>query len=213
MARVSQAHLDARRQQIIAGARRCFTRNGFHATSMQDVFKETGLSTGAVYRYFSSKEELIQAVAVEAFTAMREAFADAVQDAPVRPLNEVLSSVFSSALQEQATRAGAEDTRAFAKLILQVWSETLRSESLAATMQQCYDDLRAVWGDLVRAYQAAGQLPTDVPTDHVVRTLMAMAQGFIVQQAMLGDANSEMLRNGLHTLMTANLDANPQFIR
>ncbi|MGW9069182.1 helix-turn-helix domain-containing protein, partial [Streptomyces yangpuensis] len=53
MARVSQAHLDARRRQILDGATRCFTRNGFHATSMQDVLKEVDLSAGAVYRYFS----------------------------------------------------------------------------------------------------------------------------------------------------------------
>ncbi|MTE22436.1 TetR family transcriptional regulator [Streptomyces sp. TRM43335] len=206
MARVSQAHLDARRQQIITGARRCFTRNGFHATSMQDVFKETDLSAGAVYRYFGSKEELIQAVAVEAFTSMREAFAGATRDTPTRPLDEVLSGVLSRVLEEQAHRAGTESTGAFAKLILQVWGESLRNEPLAITLRQGYEDMHVVWSELVRTYQRAGRLPADVTTDHVVRTLMALAQGFIVQQALFGDASSEILRNGLHTLMTANAD-------
>ncbi|MFI2415782.1 TetR/AcrR family transcriptional regulator [Streptomyces sp. NPDC018947] len=206
MARVSQAHLDARRQQIIAGARRCFTRNGFHATSMQDVFKETDLSTGAVYRYFNSKDELIQAVAAEAFTSMRDAFASATRETPIRPLDEVLSDVFSRVLEEQAHQAGAESTGAFAELILQVWGECLRSEPLAITLRRGYEDMHVVWSELVRAYQEAGQLPTNVPTDHVVRTLMALVQGYIVQQALFGDASSAMLRNGLHTLMTANAD-------
>ncbi|MEV7797384.1 TetR/AcrR family transcriptional regulator [Streptomyces sp. NPDC087512] len=206
MARVSQAHLDARRQQIIAGARRCFTRNGFHATSMHDVFKETGLSTGAVYRYFNSKEELIQAVAAEAFTSMRDAFASATRETPIRPLDEVLSGVFSRVLEEQAHQAGAGSTGAFAELILQVWGECLRSEPLAITLRRGYEDMHVVWSELVRAYQDAGQLPANVPTDHVVRTLMALVQGYIVQQALFGDASSEMLRNGLHTLMTANAD-------
>ena len=46
MPRVSEAHLAARREQIIEAATRCFLRNGFHQTSMQDVIKEAGLSVG-----------------------------------------------------------------------------------------------------------------------------------------------------------------------
>ena len=63
MPRVSEAHLAARRQQILAAARVCFLRNGFHQTSMQDVIREAGLSVGAVYRYFPSKTDLITALA------------------------------------------------------------------------------------------------------------------------------------------------------
>nr|MDT0667257.1 TetR/AcrR family transcriptional regulator [Micromonospora sp. DSM 115978] len=65
MPRVSQEHLDARRQQIIDAARRRFAVSGFHGTSMQDVLTEAGLSAGAVYRYFPSKESIIEAIAVE----------------------------------------------------------------------------------------------------------------------------------------------------
>ncbi|WP_407561178.1 TetR/AcrR family transcriptional regulator [Streptomyces sp. 184] len=203
MARVSQAHLDARRRQILDGARRCFTRNGFHATSMQDVFQETGLSSGAVYRYFRGKDELITAVAEEAFEWMREAFESATRDAPLRPLDEVVAGVLSRALDEQARRAGAERPGAFAELIVQVWSETLRSEALAVTLNTGYERMRETWGGVVVTYQEAGLLRADVPTDHVVRTLMALAQGFIVQRALFKDADSEMLRNGLRALMTA----------
>ena len=52
MPKVSDAHRAARRRQILDAARRRFVRNGFHATSMQDIFAEAGLSAGAVYRYF-----------------------------------------------------------------------------------------------------------------------------------------------------------------
>jgi AcrR family transcriptional regulator len=209
MARVSQAHLDARRRQILDGARRCFTRNGFHATSMQDVFKETGLSSGAVYRYFRGKDELITAVADEAFEWMRLAFESATREAPLRPLGEVIGGVLSRALEEQARRAGADRPGAFAELIVQVWSETLRSEELAATLSAGYDRMRGMWGEVVRTYQDAGQLRADVPTDHVVRTLMALTQGFIVQRALFKDVGSEMLRNGLHALMTTAGDDRP----
>lgn len=206
MARVSQAHLDARRQQILDGARRCFTRNGFHATSMQDVLNETDLSAGAVYRYFRGKDELIQAVAADAFEGMRQAFETAAHGTPLRPLDEVVSGVLGHAFAEQSARAGATDQRAFAQLVLQVWGETLRNEELAATLHAGYERMKGTWRELVRAYQDAGQLRDDLPAEHITRTLMAMAQGFIAQQALFGDASSEMLRNGLRALTTMKVE-------
>ncbi|AZM48689.1 TetR/AcrR family transcriptional regulator [Streptomyces sp. WAC 06738] len=201
MARVSQAHLDARRRQILDGARRCFTRNGFHATSMQDVFQETGLSSGAVYRYFRGKSDLITAVAEEAFERMRLAFESASHEAPLRPLADVIDGVLTQVLEEQARTSGVDRPGAFAELIVQVWSETLRDEGLAATLNAGYDRMRAMWGKVVRTYQDAGHLRADVPTDHLVRALMALVQGFIVQQAVFKDVEVE-LRSGLRALLS-----------
>ncbi len=82
MARVSQEHLEARRRQILDGAAVCFARNGFHATSMQDVLKEVDLSAGAVYRYFSGKEELIEAIASEVLETVRGTLEQAAQESP-----------------------------------------------------------------------------------------------------------------------------------
>jgi TetR/AcrR family transcriptional regulator, transcriptional repressor of aconitase len=55
MPKVSQNHLDARRQQILAAAIECFCRQGFHPTTMQDIIKESGLSSGAIYTYLPVK--------------------------------------------------------------------------------------------------------------------------------------------------------------
>src|SRR5438105_4898115 len=62
MPRLTARTRDARRQQILAAARRCFTRNGFQATSMQDILAEAGLSAGSVYSHFTAKDEIITAI-------------------------------------------------------------------------------------------------------------------------------------------------------
>lgn len=49
----------ARRERILDAAELCFARSGFHATTMQDICKEAGISPGALYIYFASKEALI----------------------------------------------------------------------------------------------------------------------------------------------------------
>ena len=49
----------ARREHILDAAERCFARNGFHRSSIHDICKEAGVSPGALYVYFDSKEALI----------------------------------------------------------------------------------------------------------------------------------------------------------
>ncbi|MEU2669255.1 TetR/AcrR family transcriptional regulator [Streptomyces sp. NPDC007164] len=198
MARVSQEHLDARRRQIIDGAARCFARDGFHGASMQGVLKEVGLSAGAVYRYFSGKEDLIAAIADEAFTSIRRAFWEAADatppPAPDVLLGRVLRGLFSG-------EVCGLDGRQFASLIVQVWSESLRNEQLAATFEDGYGAMRVVWTGVVEGYREAGILRADVPADHVARTMMAATQGFFAQMALFGDADPAVLENGMRGLM------------
>ena len=62
MPKISLAQEQQRRAQILAAAMTCFARQGYHATSMDDVVRESGLSVGAIYSYFASKEDLFLAL-------------------------------------------------------------------------------------------------------------------------------------------------------
>lgn len=53
----------ARRETILDAAELCFARAGFHRTTMQDICTEAGISAGALYIYFKSKEDLIAGIA------------------------------------------------------------------------------------------------------------------------------------------------------
>ncbi|RFU85643.1 TetR/AcrR family transcriptional regulator [Streptomyces triticagri] len=208
MARVSQAHLDARRRQILDGAARCFARNGFHATSMQDVLREVDLSAGAVYRYFSGKEELIGAIVGEVLGAIREAFEEAAGQTPPPPPDVLVPQVLTMVLG-MGRRMGAGDESAFPRLMVQVWTETLRDEKLARLMHEGYDAVRGAWVRTVVAYQEAGVMRSDVPAEHVARTMIAMAQGFAAQRALFGEVPVTVLQDGLRALMSMDADGAP----
>ena len=60
MPRVSAAHEQEVRERIVSAAIRVFTERGYGAT-IQDVVRDSGLSVGAIYTYFKSKEELFLA--------------------------------------------------------------------------------------------------------------------------------------------------------
>jgi AcrR family transcriptional regulator len=61
--RVSQHQLDARRQEILAGARACFARYGYEGATVRRLETETGLSRGAIFHHFRDKDSLFLAVA------------------------------------------------------------------------------------------------------------------------------------------------------
>lgn len=60
--KVSDAHKDMKRQEILGAARRVFLAKGFANAVMQDVIAESGMSRGGIYAYFASKEDLILAL-------------------------------------------------------------------------------------------------------------------------------------------------------
>ncbi|MFI9389030.1 TetR/AcrR family transcriptional regulator [Kutzneria sp. NPDC052558] len=113
MPRVSQEHLHARRQQILDAAATCFARNGFHPTTMPDIFAEAGLSAGAVYRYFPGKHALIEALADTALHRVVGALRKAVDAQPPPRAAEIIDLIHRELAETDNT----------APLIIQIWAE------------------------------------------------------------------------------------------
>lgn len=201
MARVSQAHLDARRRQILDGAARCFARNGFHATSMQDVLKEVNLSAGAVYRYFSGKEELIRAIVGEVLEVLRDVYERAAVETPPPLPDELVSRALRRLM---AARPGVLETgeAVFPRLVIQVWTEVLRDHELAELIHSGYGRVRDSWTLVVESYKSAGLIAADADTDALARVMIALAQGYVAQLAVIGDLPPETLKQGLRALMS-----------
>lgn len=52
----------ARRRQVIDAARLLFSDNGFHATGIAQIAKQSGIAVGQIYRDFASKEDIVAAI-------------------------------------------------------------------------------------------------------------------------------------------------------
>ncbi|GAA3469742.1 TetR/AcrR family transcriptional regulator [Nonomuraea roseola] len=200
MARMPKEHLEARRRQILDAARRCFIRNGFHATSMQDVLTEAALSAGAVYRYFESKDDIIAATAAEALAEVASAF-EAHDTTEPPDLDNIVDLVLG------VERLPLSGSRESAQLLVQVWSEALRSPSLSAKLKEVMAQASGVVGALVAQHQQRGLLPADVPAEHVADVLIALIDGFLVRRAVYGHADSAAFRNGMRALLSAPAQA------
>ncbi|WP_409473672.1 TetR/AcrR family transcriptional regulator [Streptomyces sp. HC307] len=200
MARVSQEHLDARRRQILDGAALCFARNGFHATSMQDVLKAVDLSAGAVYRYFSGKEELIEAIVTEVLSTLGDIFKGATTESPP-PLPDVLVLRVLERMRELRPLT-VDGEWMFPRLMIQVWTETLRNEKLGAVLTPGFGRVEEAWRQVVEGYRDAGLVPEDADARAMARVMIAVVQGFAVQMVLFGDVSEDTLRDGLRALMS-----------
>ena len=178
MPRVSDEHLAARRAQILEAARGCFAREGFHRTSMADILAAAGLSAGAVYRYFRSKEEIVAAIAGQAGDGLRERLAEVTAtDPPPSPaaaLEALLTFVDSQARPEGSLR-----------IALQVWAEALRDPALAARVEETYGMLRDGLVLACRRAQEAGSLAPGADPDAVGRVLFSLVPGYVLRRLLM----------------------------
>lgn len=194
MPRVSAEHLAATRRRILDAARTCFTRNGFHVTSMQDILAEAGLSAGAVYRYFRSKDEIICAIADAALEDLNEALHDIFEAPAPPPIDEVVRRFLSD-------RPPLDGRPTSARLVLQVWGEAARSPALAEHFVTTYQGWRVFLTRLVEVYQRSGQVTSAVPAAQLTPALIALLQGCMVQLALVGDVDVSTLQAGVRGLL------------
>lgn len=184
MPKVTPQYRDARRDQILSAARRCFLRDGFHATSMQDLFAEAGLSAGAVYRYFASKDDVIIAIAEENVREVVAMIHDSASGEPGRPIGTVLADILTVVRAKDAEEG-------LAGLAVLAWSEALRNPVLASRFADRFAQIRTDLTEIARKHQRAGNLPREVPAESLAAVFLSVVPGCILQLATLGSAAVE----------------------
>src|SRR3569833_2766053 len=190
MPRVNNKHLERRRQQILDAARHCFIRKGFHLTSMQDVFAESGLSAGAVYRYFKSKNEIIYAIATERQGGAVKLLETIVAEDPLPPFKEIIER-FLTMVQSFLDDDGA------LRVAPQVWAEALHDPAYREIVATLVGGVRGSWTALTTRMRDEGRLPEDADPEAVGTTLMCLLPGFVLQRLVIGDVDAQPVTAGL----------------
>jgi AcrR family transcriptional regulator len=175
MPRVTDAHRESRRRQILDASVECFAREGFHRSSMAQIIAEAGVSTGTIYLYFTSKEEIVEAIAEERH-ALESALASAALANPdtAQALHDLAAGYLdwlSDPLEQKRRR-----------VTVQVWAEALRSERVASIVRDGVGQRHQV-ADFVRERQQRGELIPSVDADALSRAMLSLILGFVLQQA------------------------------
>lgn len=176
MPKISEIQREARREQILAAALACFSESGFHQTGMADIVKRSGMSHGAVYVYFSSKDDIIEALADDRH--QNEAELNAVvhhAKDPIEGLHALLRAYASSLMDP------AGDPRR--RVGINGWAEALRSKRVHARVVEGIHIPHSMIVGLVGQAQRMQLISADLSADAIARSFIAVFQGFVLQVA------------------------------
>jgi AcrR family transcriptional regulator len=185
MPKVTEEHVEARRRQILSAALRCFARRGFHRTTMQDIFCEADLSPGAVYSYFTGKDELIGGIIAEFMGFVKEAAAVFTEPLPSGDLRSPGEAVVLIIEHFQDFELGTVQERA--RVFPHLAGEQQRDPQLNAAVRAGLDRLRLGFETLARAAQDKGELDRGLEPEHFSRLTIALLHGLFIQLGVYGE--------------------------
>ncbi len=177
MPKVSDSYLETKRQQLLDAAITCFARNGFSETTIEDICREAGVSHGALYRHFRSKEDIIEASYWRDRETMTARFAAAKKKGDTRRIMEELFELYIHRRDQSDPQ-----TQMRLKFRVQLYAEAARNPRIRETQYKTWEDFLESFGGIVRGAQERGEINPVLDSETVVRVLMALIIGFNVQK-------------------------------
>jgi AcrR family transcriptional regulator len=189
MPKVLPEYLEQRRKQILESAAACFYEKGFHQTSMQDICDEAGLSPGAVYRYFRSKDDIIAAICDEAHRQDLLLIEAITAGGNTLAAIEQLGLAFLNDLSEQ-------DVRAHVDMI----AEAPHSPHVRSTARRGSDAIHDAFAGFVAAAQARGEVNPNLDPQGAAQVMCALYYGFVAERQIDPAADGARFFNAVMTL-------------
>ena len=158
-----------RREAILDVAERLIRTVGYERMSIQAVQDELGISRGAVYHYFGSKEDLLEAVVERMASAIGQALQPIVDEADLAA-DEKLRRVFLVAGRWKTER------RDLVLELLGVWMSDVNAVARVKLSRTAIEHILPVLAAIVRQGTEEGTFAVD-SADHTARVLLDVLQG------------------------------------
>lgn len=186
-----------RRQQVLRAAADGFARKGIHQTTMQEICEASGMSAGALYRYFPTKESIIVAFAEEE----RAEAAKLVSHLNASPN---IVSALADAVPELVNGLTDEN---YGRLSLEVAAEATRNPAVKAAFEQNETELREQLSAALQRGQMAGHVAPELDPDTVVFLLIALFDGIAGRAVLSPEIDKCRLARGVDHLLRSMLAA------
>ncbi len=154
------------RSRIIEVALKVFSENGYHQTTMDDIARKLGVSKGALYLYFGSKEELFKGCYETAPLAFSEILRSSFRE-DANPL--MMAGDFFDRMQKQFASSPG--------LSYEIFAEALRNPTLKKILKENYDEYVRILTRFLEELKAKGAIPETMETRLLAKALIALWNG------------------------------------
>ncbi len=175
MPKVSTEYLASRREEILDAALVCFSRDGFHRTTMQDIVRESGLSPGAIYNYFKSKEEIVEGIANQRQAKESQLLKNAVEAGPANMALQRVRDAFLGELNNPKERLRR-------RVSVQLWAEAQRNPKIRRVVRRSFEQPRKLISEVLSASQKEGTISDSIDPDALASFLVAAFHGLVLQR-------------------------------
>jgi AcrR family transcriptional regulator len=172
MARREEQRSQAR-EKILAAAATCFAEKGYSGCSVQDIADRAGMSKGALYVYYKSKEELLKSMFVLEHNSAKERMEEATAVPPF--LNGIIS--FMSQCITNGTFP--MDHRLWAEVL----AVAARDPSIKRDFVESERAMRKFWVGMLQKAAKAGEIDSALDLDSTAIWLIALGDGLILRVA------------------------------
>ena len=200
MPRITEERREARREQILDAARACLLEHGLEAVSMEMIIARSGMSTGAVYRYFKGKDEIIGAAVAASASEIGGAVAPILVNATTRVPSELVEELLAAWVDYSRSGVGAAAGIDRMPVAVHGWSYAQNDPELKGALQASLLGFREACLPIIKQWQADGVVASWVEPDAVAQLLLSISLGFVAQRSLTGDADVQAHADALAAL-------------
>ena len=161
------------RKRILDAANVVFARRGYGGASVDEILAEAGLSKGAFYHHFQSKEALFQVLLADRARQCTERMAESIT--PGASVAESVHAMLSAGWTFLTADPG------WAGIQMEFWVHATRErwaqEAMAESLQQCQSFLSNAIADA----QKTGRITSELDPEVAARLMLALNDGIMVQ--------------------------------
>lgn len=161
---------DQQIQRILDAAQACFVRSGFQGASMQQICAECGMSPGALYRYFPSKEAIVAAICE----------ADREDEMTCFAVFRDATSAVDGLVEGAMAHIAHTHKKGSAALFAEMRSESNRNETIRDTVDSHKQEIAVMIGALVNGAIERGEINPTVSLQTLMAILMSIGEGIAI---------------------------------
>ena len=161
---------DQQIQRILEAAQACFVRSGFQGASMQQICAECGMSPGALYRYFPSKEAIVAAICE----------ADREDDMTCFGVFRDATSALDGLVAGAMAHITHTHKKGSAALFAEMRSESNRNATIRETVDSHKQEVAGMIAPLIEGAMARGEIDPPVDPQTLMAVLMSVGEGIAI---------------------------------